>query len=89
MLFKDYLEQINKYAEEHPETLDLNLLHYRLSYGGGFTDMEISPRVGYFSRHNKDADGYLIPEEEFEHENEFLKEGSCKIDSICLSTYGN
>ncbi len=25
MLFKDYLKQINKYAEEHPETLELEV----------------------------------------------------------------
>jgi|LakMenE01Jun11ns_1017448.scaffolds.fasta_scaffold7609093_1 hypothetical protein len=27
MLFKDYLEQINKYAKEHPETLDYKMLN--------------------------------------------------------------
>ncbi len=28
MLFKDYLKQINKYAEEHPGTLDYKMLNF-------------------------------------------------------------
>lgn len=28
MLFKDYLEKVNKYAEEHPESLELNVRYF-------------------------------------------------------------
>jgi len=83
MLFKDYLEQINKYAEEHPETLDLELLEYSPGYGE-YDSMELGNGVlGHFYRKRSS----FVTEEKFNRYNELYymnEENKCKVDSICF-----
>ena len=80
MLFKEYLEQINKYAEEHPETLELELLEYNR---GDFVYSKLlfKPSIGYYIHDN------LILQEDFNDYNEIEEDYRCKIDSICVN-YG-
>lgn len=81
MLFKDYLEQINKYAEEHPETLDLNIVN-SVGRGAGYDNIDFSVRVGYLHKFRD----ILIEQEDFEEYNDNIKY-KCKLDTICVN-YG-
>lgn len=82
MLFKDYLEQINKYAKEHPETLELKVVEFNRgdsSHEETNLKIEIGYHYGYYT---------LLPLEDFDYYNQTyydLEENKCSVDSICFN----
>ena len=40
MYFKEYLEKLNKIAEEHPESLEYTVIHSRDPEGNGYYEVE-------------------------------------------------
>jgi hypothetical protein len=90
MLFKEYVEQINKYVEEHPETLEFNLLFNNVSYPDDYIDIAFNPKIGYLEYFDEDKvsdGGMLIEEKLFKEYNERYEEDCCVINSICLNNY--
>jgi hypothetical protein len=80
MLFKDYLEQINKYAKEHPEALKLNIVN-SVGRGAGYDNINFSVMLGHLHKFGDN----LIEQEDFEEYNTIKHK--CKLDTICVN-YG-
>lgn len=46
MKFKEYLENLNKLAEERPETLEMNVVYSKDDEGNGYQEIFYTPTVG-------------------------------------------
>ena len=78
MLFKDYLDKVNKYAKEHPESLKLNIMN-SVGRSAGYDNININIGIGYY---HKSYD-ILIEQEDFEEYN--TDKHKCKLDTICVN----
>ena len=81
MLFKDYLERLNKYAEEHPDTLELKVVEFNRgdsSHEETEFKIEVGCHYNYYT---------LLPLEDFDYYNQNYYDGesTCSIDSICFN----
>lgn len=48
MTFKEYLANLNKFAEEHPEALELDVIASIDDEGNGYNKVQYYPSVGRF-----------------------------------------
>lgn len=48
MTLKEYIEQLQKFAETNPETLDMYVIYSRDDEGNGFQEVHYSPSKGYY-----------------------------------------
>ena len=48
MTLKDYIEQLQKFAETNPETLDMDVIYSRDDEGNGFQHLHYAPSKGYY-----------------------------------------
>jgi hypothetical protein len=48
MKFKDYLEQINAFAEDHPEAMDYDVVHASDDEGKDHYKVSNGPCTGYY-----------------------------------------
>jgi len=48
MKLREYIEQLQKFAEMNPETLDMDVIYSRDDEGNGFQEVHYSPSKGYY-----------------------------------------
>jgi len=48
MKFKDYLEKINAFAEDHPEAMDYDVVYASDDEGNYYNELYNSPFTGHF-----------------------------------------
>lgn len=54
MKFKEYVENLKKILEEHPETADMDVVYSRDDEGNGFNRVHYTPTVGYYDQSDGD-----------------------------------
>lgn len=60
MTLKEYIEELKKFAEENPETLEMQVITSGDDEGNEYNSVCYTPSKGIFE------DGDFIPEEEYE-----------------------
>jgi len=48
MKLKEYIEQLQKFAEMNPETLDMDVIYSRDDEGNGFQQVHYAPSKGFY-----------------------------------------
>lgn len=48
MTFKEYIEQLQRFAKENPETLEMNVITAKDPEGNGYNDIIFHPCVGVY-----------------------------------------
>jgi hypothetical protein len=48
MKLREYIEQLQKFAEANPETLDMDVIYSRDDEGNGFQEVHYSPSKGTY-----------------------------------------
>jgi len=74
MKFKEYIEQLNKLAQERPETLEYEVVSASDEEGNSFTAVNFTPTVGY---HDGEYIGEFISEDDPDLEEE--------CNSVCIN----
>ena len=82
MKFKEYIENLKKFAEENPETLELDVIYSKDDEGNGFNLVHVNqPTTGIFDGEYNGE--FLSCEEDFE---EMRADGEeVKINAICIN----
>lgn len=68
MKFKEYLEKLNKLAQNHPEIADFTVVSAKDDEGNGFNKVHYDPSIGVFdgwdymsTRNAEDGDEEIAP----------------------------
>ena len=48
MKLREYIEQLQKFAEMNPETLDMDVIYARDDEGNGFQEVHYAPSKGFY-----------------------------------------
>ena len=48
MTLKEYIEQLQNFAETNPETLDMDVIYSRDDEGNGFQQIHYAPSKGFY-----------------------------------------
>jgi hypothetical protein len=54
MKLREYIENLNEFAKENPETLDMVVVYAKDSEGNGFESIYYTPNKGYFDQSEND-----------------------------------
>lgn len=81
MKFKEYLENLNKLAQENPETLEMTVIYAKDDEGNGFQEINYEPSLGNFDH---EYHGEFISKSNIEEEPEEYDE-NIEINSICVN----
>lgn len=82
MKFKEYLENLNKLAQEKPETLEMVVVYAKDDEGNGFQEVHYTPTVGNYDP--EDSWGGFTSEANIKEEPEEYDE-DIEINSICIN----
>ena len=81
MKFKEYLDNLNKLAEENPDTLEMTVVYAKDDEGNGYQEINYDPTLGNF---NHEYHGEFHSEENIKEEPEEYDE-DIQINSICVN----
>lgn len=81
MKFKEYLENLNKLAEENPETLDMTVVYAKDDEGNGFQEINYAPSIGNFDH---EYHGEFSSQENIAEEPEEYPE-DIEMNAICVN----
>lgn len=82
MNFKTYLENLNKLAQENPETLEMTVIYSKDDEGNGYQEVHYQPTLGNYDP--EDDWGGFSSEDNIKEEPEEYDE-DIKINSICIN----
>jgi hypothetical protein len=54
MKLKEYIEQLQKFAEMNPETLEMDVIYSRDDEGNGFQEVHYAPSKGFYEGYEFD-----------------------------------
>jgi hypothetical protein len=77
MILKDYIKAINQLVQEHPEALNMQLVHSKDREGNTFHEVIYTPTIGHFNDDNNDFVGLS----EMEKGNFFFQEPN----AVCVN----
>lgn len=75
MTLKEYIEQLQKFAETNPETLDMDVIYSRDDEGNGFQQIHYSPSKGLYE------DSEFISVEQLEDYNREEND----VNAVCVN----
>jgi hypothetical protein len=75
MTLKEFIENLNEFVKENPETLDMKVITSKDVEGNGFNDVFYSPTKGIFKYDQ------FIPFNQYEHH----KREENETNSVCLN----
>jgi len=84
MKLKEYIENLNKFAKDNPEALDLTVISSKDDEGNGFNEVYVGLAVGCF---DEEDGGYFTSKKELEEEyGEDPEEwGINEINAVCIN----
>ena len=75
MTLKEFIENLNKFVKENPETLDMQVITSKDDEGNGFNLVHYSPTKGIFEKRE------FIPAEQYEDEEREDEE----TNAVCVN----
>jgi len=75
MTLKEYIEQLQKFVEMNPETLDMDVIYSRDDEGNGFGQVHYAPSKGFYEDMEFIASDQL---EDYERD-------TTDINSVCIN----
>lgn len=81
MKFKEYIKNINKFAEENPESLEMEVLYSKDNESNEFNKIYDAPILGNFDEDDKD---FISNEQIIEPENEYDKD-DYPLNAVCIN----
>jgi hypothetical protein len=84
MKLKEYRQNLNKLAQEHPEYDELEVVYARDDEGNSFQKFNNTPTLGNFEG---GYHGDFISKEEFKGfiDDGFYQEGELKVNAVCIN----
>jgi hypothetical protein len=75
MTLREYIEQLQNFAQENPDTLDMDVIYSRDDEGNGFQKIYYSPSKGIYE------DNEFISSEQLED----YERDENEINSVCIN----
>lgn len=75
MTLREYIEQLQNFAQANPETLDMDVIYSRDDEGNGFQEVHYSPSKGIYE------DNEFIASEQLED----YERDENEVNSVCIN----